>query len=353
VTLSSRVTDGEECLAIVSAARRCSAVGRYGVLMVALPETVPRPGQVEGHPSVPVQHPPDLGHAGPSTLRDVVAVMEALWPPSHAAEWDRVGLVAGDPDQPVRRILLAVDPTLAVIDEARRWGADLLLTHHPLLLRGVHSVATTSAKGAAVTALVSAGIALHVAHTNADVAEPGVSTVIADALGLVAQRPLSQIGGQPAGRVGELARPETLAALADRVVSALPATAGGVRVSGDAQAVVSTVAVMGGAGDDLFGAVRASGADVYVTADLRHHPVLEAREEARDRPPYVIDAGHWAMESLWLATARSQLLEALGEGPSGGTPPTRVEARVSGLRTEPWTFVAGANRARPEPGGVP
>ena len=99
-------------------------------------------------------------------------------------------------------------------------------------------------------------------------------------------------------------------------------------------------------------AARSSGADVYVTADLRHHPVLEAREEARDGTPYIVDAGHWAMESLWLATAREQLLTALGEQPTTGAAPARVEGRLSGLRTEPWTFVAGANRARPEPGGV-
>jgi dinuclear metal center YbgI/SA1388 family protein len=309
-------------------------------------------------------------------LRDVIEALERLWPVSSAAEWDRVGLVTGELDQPVRRILFALDPTLAVIEEAREWGADLLVTHHPLLLRGVHSVATTSAKGASVTGLVRAGCALYVAHTNADVADPGVSTVIADALGLTGQRPLSDLGGYAAGRVGELAGPMSLAGFTDLLVDALPATAGGVRVSGPADAAVRTVAVMGGSGDDQFDAARASGADVYVTADLRHHPVLEAREEARDGTPYIVDAGHWAMESLWLATARRQLLAALGSGAEEGAgegageesgagsaarsgdersravAPTRVEGRLSGLRTEPWTFVAGANRARPQPGGV-
>ncbi|GAA2151447.1 dinuclear metal center YbgI/SA1388 family protein [Humibacillus xanthopallidus] len=298
----------------------------------------------------------DTGRAPDLTLRDIVGALERLWPVSSAAEWDRVGLVTGELDQPVRRILFALDPTLAVIEEARDWGADLLVTHHPLLLRGVHSVATTSAKGASVTGLVRAGCALYVAHTNADVADPGVSTVIADALGLTEQRPLSDLGGYAAGRVGVLAEPLSLADFADLLVDALPATAGGVRVSGPPAATVRTVAVMGGSGDDQFDAARASGADVYVTADLRHHPVLEAREEARDGTPFIIDAGHWAMESLWLATARKQLLATLGEdageGPSAGAEPTRVEGRLSGLRTEPWTFVAGANRARPEPGGV-
>ena len=87
-------------------------------------------------------------------LRDVLSVLERMYPADSAQSWDRVGLVTGDPDQPVRRVHAAVDPTLEVIEEARAAGADLLITHHPLLLRGVHSVATTSAKGASVTALV-------------------------------------------------------------------------------------------------------------------------------------------------------------------------------------------------------
>ena len=286
-------------------------------------------------------------------LRDVVAALESLYPLEHAADWDRVGLVTGDLDQPVRRVLFALDPTLAVIDEARAWGADLLVTHHPLLLRGVHSVATSSAKGASVTALVRAGVALWVGHTNADVADPGVSTVLADALGLDAQRPLSTEGGSAIGRVGELVSPVSLAAFADVVAAALPDTVGGIRVSGDPDALVSTVAVMGGSGDDRFDDVRVSGADVYVTADLRHHPVLEAREEARSGRPYLVDAGHWATESLWLQSGREQLLSALGETCGA----TRVETRVSTIRTEPWTFVVGANAARadraaPDTGGV-
>jgi dinuclear metal center YbgI/SA1388 family protein len=288
------------------------------------------------------------------SLRDVVAALESLYPLESAAEWDRVGLVTGDLDQPVRRVLFALDPTLAVIDEAREWGADLLVTHHPLLLRGVHSVATSSAKGASVTELVRAGVALWVGHTNADVADPGVSTVLADALGLDDQRPLSSEGSYAVGRVGRLAAPVSLAEFADVLAAVLPDTAGGIRVSGDPDGAVRTVAVMGGSGDDRFDDVRACGADVYVTADLRHHPVLEAREEARGGRPYLVDAGHWATESLWLQSGRERLLSALGETLGA----TRVETRVSTIRTEPWTFVVGANAARadraaPDTGGVP
>jgi dinuclear metal center YbgI/SA1388 family protein len=278
-------------------------------------------------------------------LRDVVAVLEGWFPPATAQSWDQVGLVTGDPEQEVRRIHLAVDPTLAVIEEAAAAQADLLVTHHPLLLRGVHSVATTTAKGASVTRLVVADLALYVAHTNADVAANGVCVALADALGLAEVEPLAQVDGQPLGRVGVLPEALSLAGFAALVHERLSQAPGGIRVSGPAGAEVRRVAVLGGAGDDQFAAVRASGADVYVTADLRHHPALEAREESRGGPPYLVDAGHWATEAAWLTRLKADLDEALGSGPEGMT---RVETHISTLRTDPWDFVVGATG----PGGT-
>lgn len=271
-------------------------------------------------------------------LKDVVDVLERLYPPHTAQSWDQVGLVTGDPEQPVERILLALDPTLAVIEEARAQHVDLLITHHPLLMRGVHSVATTTAKGASVTGLVVGDIALYVAHTNADVAAAGVCEALAKAAGLTDTRPLAVVEDQPLGRVGRLGSPMTLADFATALYAALPAAAPGLRVAGPADAMVETVAVLGGAGDDQFDAVRASGADVYVTADLRHHPALEAREEARGGTPYLIDAGHWSSESVWLPTVRDALASAL-----------RVDIDISTVRTDPWTFTVGATTA----GGMP
>ena len=273
------------------------------------------------------------------TLADVVAALEGIYPPGTAQSWDRVGLVSGDPAQPVERVHFAVDPTLAVIEEARALGADLLVTHHPLLLRGIHSVATTGAKGASVTALVVHDIALFVAHTNADVASPGVNDALAAACGLRDVEPLAVVEGQPLGRVGRLPSATSLAGFAQSLYAALPPTAGGLRVAGPPDATVGSVAVMGGAGDDLFDHVRASGADVYVTADLRHHPALEAREEARGGRPFLVDAGHWATEWLWLAGAAQALLESLA---TAGHEASRVETHISTLRTDPWDFTIGA-----------
>jgi dinuclear metal center YbgI/SA1388 family protein len=372
------------------------------------------------------------------TLAQVVQVLESLYPPGTAQDWDAVGLVCGDPDQPVRTVLLAVDPVDTVVDEALETGADLLLVHHPLLLRPVSSVAATGPKGRTVHRLVRGGCALYVAHTNADVAVPGVSDALARVLGLADLVPLSpepadpldkhvvfvpdaavdavldavaaagagRIGeyarcawttsgtgtfvpgerahpttGEPGvrevvgetrlevvaprgsraavlramraahpyeepafdvlelarwsgprgvGRVGTLAQPLTLRRFAMLVAEVLPPTEQGVRVAGDPDATVRTVAVCGGSGDTLFDAVRASGADVFVTADLRHHPASEAREHARGGPPYLVDVAHWASEWPWLHGCADRL----GTGLAGAT----VETRVSVRRTDPWTF---------------
>ncbi|WP_369053954.1 Nif3-like dinuclear metal center hexameric protein [Kineococcus terrestris] len=280
--------------------------------------------------------------AAPS-LADVVDHLESVHPLRWAQPWDAVGLVCGDPAQPVRRVLLAVDPVEAVVDEALERGADLLLVHHPLLLRPVSSVAATTPKGRLVHRLVRAGCALYVAHTNADAGGPGVSDALARVLDLDDLEPLEPLPQEPdrpdlgIGRVGRLAAPERLADFAARVAEALPETEQGVRVAGDPDAPVQRVAVCGGSGDSLFERVRASGADVFVTADLRHHPASEARERAAFEgggeagTPHLVDVAHWASEWPWLAGAADRLVAAVAA--SGRT----VDAHVSTTRTDPWT----------------
>jgi dinuclear metal center YbgI/SA1388 family protein len=123
-------------------------------------------------------------------LADVIALVHAWYPPERADDWDSVGLVCGDPDADVRRILLAVDPVQVVADEAVDLDADLVIVHHPLFLRGTSSVAATTPKGRVVHALLTHGCGLLTAHTNADAPAGGVSESMALALGLVDVRPL-------------------------------------------------------------------------------------------------------------------------------------------------------------------
>jgi dinuclear metal center YbgI/SA1388 family protein len=123
-------------------------------------------------------------------LSELVALVERWYPPQRAEDWDAVGLVCGDPDAEVRRILLAVDPVQVVADEAVDLDADLVIVHHPLFLRGTSSVAATTPKGRVVHTLLTHGCALLAAHTNADAPAGGVSESMALALGLVDVRPL-------------------------------------------------------------------------------------------------------------------------------------------------------------------
>ncbi|MGW0605491.1 Nif3-like dinuclear metal center hexameric protein [Streptomyces sp. NPDC002644] len=271
-------------------------------------------------------------------LSEVTAALENLWPAERAESWDAVGTVVGDPDQEVTRVLFAVDPVQEIVDEAVKLGAGLLVTHHPLYLRGTTTVAASTFKGRVVHDLIRNDVALHVAHTNADKADPGVSDALAGTLGLRVLRPLVPDRDDPAGRRGlgrvcELDAPVPLREFAARAAAALPATAQGVRVAGDPDAPIRTVAVSGGSGDSLFDAVRAAGVDAFLTADLRHHPVSEARAHS---PLALLDAAHWATEWPWCQLAAAQL-EEISERHGWN-----LRVHVSATVTDPWTAHAAS-----------
>ena len=137
-------------------------------------------------------------------------------------------------------------------------------------------------------------------------------------------------GSLGGGRVGVLAKPQTLEEFAATVAAGLPRTQHGVRVSGDPKRRIESVAVVGGAGDSEFERVRAAGVDAYVTADLRHHPATEAR--AYDEGPALVDVAHWASEWPWLEDAERLLTAGLAERGSN------VETHISTLCTDAWTY---------------
>ncbi|MFY1672418.1 Nif3-like dinuclear metal center hexameric protein [Plantactinospora sp. WMMB334] len=279
-----------------------------------------------------------MGASGSGTvsLADVVAALDERYPPAWAEGWDRVGLVVGEPSAPVRRICFVVDVVPETVAEALGHGADLIVAHHPLLLRGVSSVAATTYKGRIVHQLIKNDVALHVAHTNADVADPGVSGALAARLGLTGLRPLRPADpsgpaagqGRGFGRVGRLPEPMSLAEFTGYAARALPPTAWGVRAAGDPARTISTVAVSGGAGDSFLGDALRAGVDAFLTADLRHHPVSEYLAE---EGPALLDAAHWATERPWLDDVAAHLGERLP-----------VDTVVSDLDTDPWTVHAAS-----------
>lgn len=272
------------------------------------------------------------------TVAQVMACLEQLYPQHLQEDWDKNGLIVGDPQAPVRRILVAVDPVPATVQEAIGRGSDMLLTHHPLFLRGTSFVSSLTAKGRMVRDLIRADVALANAHTNADSAARGVAWALARAVGLEGEP--FEVQDEDAngtarglGRVGELPEPVSLREFAHRVARALPAGPHGIFVglpdtmSWDEP--IQRVAVSGGAGDSFLERVRELGAQVYVTADLRHHP---ATEHLLEGGPALICGSHWATEWLWLETLASDLrAQAQCEG-------IEVEVAVSGLVTEPWAL---------------
>lgn len=304
-------------------------------------------------------------------LAQVVQQLETLYPLKYAESWDHPGLIVGDPLQPVRRIYCAVDPSLDIIREAIDWKADLLITHHPLFFRSVHQVSGFGHRGDIVRQLESHGIALWVGHTNADASHRGVSQALADELGVLDQKPLVPIddpdskwnGQLGEGRVGHLAAPMTLLDFARKVNQVIPPTQRGVDVAGDLSMPVSKVVVLGGSGDSFFDQVRATGADVYVTSDLRHHPVLDEQQQAdeeallrargvhilngqltgvdgagkKDAPfrsiPALINTPHYASEKVWFDYAIPDITAAIKQATGQS-----VTIKLSQTDTDPFTL---------------
>ncbi|MBE1498480.1 dinuclear metal center YbgI/SA1388 family protein [Amycolatopsis lexingtonensis] len=265
-------------------------------------------------------------------LSEIITVLEQAYPPALAESWDAVGLVCGDPAEPVTRVLFCVDPVAETVEEAAALGAQLIVAHHPLLLRGVHGVPADTAKGALVHRMIRDGIALYCAHTNADSADPGVSDALAEAIGLRVTGPLepNADGVTGIGRLGELPEPEPFAMFVQRVADALPETVPGVLGAGDENRPIRTVAVSGGAGDSYLKQATAAGVDAYVTADLRHHPAGEHLAGARPVPA-LVGLTHWASEWPWCGQASAVVAQAFAGN---------VDICVSTRCTDPWNVRA-------------
>jgi dinuclear metal center YbgI/SA1388 family protein len=264
-------------------------------------------------------------------LRDILLALDEFWPISGAEDWDAPGLVCGSPQMRVARILMTVDVTDEIVEEAIAGGFDLVIAHHPLLLSGIKTLSEETSKGAVIAKAVRANVAIYAAHTNADIVPRGVSAALAAAFGLGNVRPLIETGPQTGhGRIGSLAKDSSLVDLAKSIARVLPPTAIGVRVAGAFSSAVHTVALCGGAGDSFIEDAYKAGADVYVTSDLRHHPTQEILElaVAEGRRFALIDISHWAAEWVWLEWAAADIQGRFAS----------IQVVVSELRTDPWDF---------------
>lgn len=261
-------------------------------------------------------------------LSTLIDHFNRVWPESGTESWDHPGLMLGSPAQQVSRCLLVVDVTLENLKQAKEMGAELIISHHPLFLHGVHELSESTPKGTISAFAARNGIAVYAAHTNADFVIGGVTESLAAALRLKISGHLDPILRQ--GAIGKLEEPMTLLDFARFVARVLPSVAQGIRVAGDSDRTISNVGLVAGAGDSFLDQALAQEIDLFITSDLRHHRSLDFIEASKlSNGPALMDLSHWAAEWLWLEKAQHDLAIAL---PS-------IKFEVSDISTDPWDFV--------------
>lgn len=229
--------------------------------------------------------------------KEIMQVIEAAYPRSAALDFDNVGLLAGRAGKEVNRVYLALDATDAVIDRAIEAGADMLITHHPLIFSPMKRVTDEDFIGRRVVKLIQSDIAYYAMHTNYDVL--GMATLSEKILGIknsqVLDVTMCEDGNEEGiGRVGDLEKPMTLEECCVYVKHKLKL--GSLKVFGDMNGIVSRLAVLPGSGKSAVTPAIAKGADVLVTGDIGHHDGLDAVEQGLA----VIDAGHYGTEYIFI-----------------------------------------------------
>ena len=261
------------------------------------------------------------------SLEVLTRTFEELWPISLSEDWDRPGLTFGSKTAEISKVLLSVDVTTSVLSEAIEQKAQLILAHHPVMLRGVTSLGEDSIKGNLAKLAIKYDIAVFTAHTNADKAEVGTASALANMLDLQVEGPLDSVSGH--GFIAKLRAPESLLSFSTRLAKLLPSVAAGLKVAGNPDLEINRIAFAPGAGDSFLTSALASGADVFITSDLRHHTAQDFLENNEvGRSVSLIDISHWASESLWLPLAQKELMKRHPQ----------VEFVVSDVRTDPWDF---------------
>lgn len=257
---------------------------------------------------------------------ELLSVLEEAAPAALAEDWDNIGLMVGRRSGESAGVLVALDLRAGVIAEARERGWGIILTHHPLVFPALASVTPATSAGGLALEAAEAGIAVIAAHTNLDAAPAGLNDLMAGALGLENANPLAPAPANPAaglGRIGTLASPEALGALAARAEALWPS---GVRLTGDPERPVERLALCTGSGASLIDTAREMDADAYMTCDLKYHDA----DRAEGMPLVGLDhaAVEGALLAQWAESLRGRLaLEGCG-------------VAVAARSTSPWSAPA-------------
>ena len=222
-------------------------------------------------------------------VKDIIKVIEGFAPLSIQEGWDNSGLCVGSPEDDVNSVLLALDCTPALVDEAVSCGADMIVTHHPLIFSGLKKISPDDMTGAAVIKAIKAGISIYSAHTNADKVLAGVSGAMAARLFLENVQILADEGdGVGLGVIGDLPQPMTAEQAVALVKERFSLKV--VKTSRPVEGLISRVAMCGGSGGSLIGAAQKSGAQLYISGDISYHNYF-TREGFM-----LMDIGHYESE---------------------------------------------------------
>ena len=233
------------------------------------------------------------------TVNELYGKLNEIIPPSLSCEWDNDGLMCcPDGEAEVKRVLVTLDVTEAAVRRAIEGGYDLIVSHHPMIFKGLKAVNGENYIAAKTIDLIRNGISVMSFHTRLDAVKGGVNDVLAGLLGL---RDAVPFGDEAIGRIGSLPEAMDQRAFAERVKAVLGAP---VVLLADAGMPTHRVAVLGGGGDDDVAVARAAGADTYVTGELKYHSLTDAPEEGMN----LIEAGHFHTENPVCETLRQWLL---------------------------------------------
>ncbi len=224
-----------------------------------------------------------------ASVKDVIRAIEEFAPLSIQEKWDNSGLCIGSPDNAVSSVLLGLDCTPELVDEAVRCGADMIVTHHPLIFSGLKKISPDNPVGEAVIKAVRAGISVYAAHTSADKVLAGVSGAMAARLGLEDVVPLEDDGsGHGLGAVGNFPSPLSAAEAVELVKERFRLKT--LRTSRPVEEMISRVAMCGGSGGSLICAAEASGAQLYLSGDISYHNFFTKKGFM------IMDIGHYESE---------------------------------------------------------
>ncbi len=241
-------------------------------------------------------------------LGDIIKKLEAAAPEDFAQDWDNVGLLVGDRTQNITKVYIALDADEAAIAQAQACGAQLLLTHHPLIFSPLKRINTDQFISARVVELLRTGMNCYAMHTNYDAARMGV--LAAQRLGISIEAPLGDLferdGHQYGiGAVGETGKPLSLADLGAQVKERFGLQT--VKIFGDLNGQVQRVAMCPGAGKSMISDALAQGAQVYITGDIDHHSGIDAVAQGL----HIIDAGHYGIEHIFISDMQQYLCREL------------------------------------------